>query len=100
MRSRVIILDPSFCQTRQLHLTRPVLALLGTLLFASMCAALAFYFTFPVAIDDFEFNRMKAENVALRLEHETADTEAKRLTAQIAKMEKVSTRISRDLAAD
>jgi hypothetical protein len=67
---------------------------------ASMCAVLAFGYTFPPEIDEGEYNRMKAENQALQIENKSANLEAQRLITQIAKMERVSSRITRELAAD
>jgi hypothetical protein len=100
MRGHLIIISPGFRQKRQIRLKHSTLAVAGTALLSGLCALVAFGVTFPHDIEEAEFRRMQAENVSLRLEHETADSEARRLKNQVARMEEISNKITRELSAD
>jgi hypothetical protein len=100
MSGHVIIIPPGFRATRQLRVGRRALKMIGAGFMASLCAVFAFGYTFPPAIADTEFDRMRAENQALRIEHENVDGEARRLRTQVARMEQISSKITRELSAD
>jgi hypothetical protein len=97
MRGHLIVMAPGLRQTRQLRLNLGVVS--GALL-SLMCGIFAFFYTFPAEIDDPTFDRMKAENQALRIENVNAGIEAQRLINQIARMERMSSRITRELGGD
>lgn len=100
MRGHLIIISPGFRQTRQIQLKRSTMAVVWTALLSGLCALFAFGFTFPEEIEETEFQRMQAENATLRIEHENADSEARRLTSQVDRMEQISSKIVRELSAD